>query len=242
MPRAPHPLQCSRDGVDPSLAYAGRPTLPINAVADQYLRAFRENAEFEGGLNFRQALTQSKLDFSVGSLERVDILLDQIRARFAPEPDQFIADQRNVNFLCLLAFYVGEVVARASGAAIEWLQYDEMIERIPSNRAFFPYCFGSSVTCILSRGPRTRRSSCRWRRSRNGFTRPSRSRVSRSVPARSCDRESRGHCRTVRSARCRWSADGRESHSAAPAGHRVHSRHPARSHRFPGQFNPMQLA
>lgn len=152
MQRAPHPLQCSRDGVEPSPAYVGRQTLPINAVADQYLRAFRENAEFEGGLNFRRALTQSKLDFSVGSLERVDTLLDQIRARFAPEPDQFIADQRNVNFLYLLAFYVGEVVVRANGAAIEWLQYDEMIERIPSNRDFFPYCFGSSVTCILSWG------------------------------------------------------------------------------------------
>ena len=126
--------------------------MPITDIANMYLEAFHNGEEPDGGLSFKKALGQSRLDYSKESLSRVDVLLDQIRVRIKPEYNDFIADQANVNFLYLLAFYIGKVVALETGSKIEWYGYDEMISRIPSNRDFFPNCFGTSVTCILSGG------------------------------------------------------------------------------------------
>jgi hypothetical protein len=128
--------------------------MPITHIADRYLTAFNSNEEFDGGLSFREALQQSELDYTPESLKRIDDLLDEIRNRLVPDPRQFLNDQANVNFLYLLAFYVGRVVADETGANIEWYPYDEMVQLFPENRAFFPNCFGSSVTCVLSGGRR----------------------------------------------------------------------------------------
>ena len=85
-------------------------------------------------------------------MSRIDVLLDQIRLRLQPQYNEFLGNQENVNFLYLLAFYIGKVVAIETNSKIEWYGYEEMIARIPSNRDFFPNCFGTSVTCVLSGG------------------------------------------------------------------------------------------
>lgn len=126
--------------------------MPLNHIANRYLDAFAKQEEFDGGLSFRTALLQSSLDYSVESLERVDYLLDQIRTRLRPSPQEFLDPQPNQNFLYLLAFYVGAVAARAAGSSITWLGYDEMLQRMPDNEPFFPRCFATSLTCILSGG------------------------------------------------------------------------------------------
>ncbi len=126
--------------------------MSLNHIADRYLQAFDNKEPFDGGLSFPKALQQSNLDYSVESLKRVDHLLTQIRTRLGPKPDEFFDPQPNQNFLYLLAFYVGTVVARAAGSSITWLGYDEMIQSIPDNEPFFPRCFATSITCILSGG------------------------------------------------------------------------------------------
>ncbi|MEQ1517199.1 MAG: hypothetical protein ABL931_12005, partial [Usitatibacteraceae bacterium] len=83
--------------------------MPLNHIADRYLHAFDKQEEFDGGLSFRKALLQSNLDSSVESLNRVDYLLNQMRTRLHPNPDEFLDPQPNQNFLYLLAFYVGTV-------------------------------------------------------------------------------------------------------------------------------------
>jgi hypothetical protein len=126
--------------------------MPLNNIAEHYLGAFEKQEEFDGGLAFREALTHSKLDYSIESLERVDQLLNQMRTKLRPTPQEFFDPQPNQNCLYLLAFYVGTVVARATGSSIIWLGYDEMIQRIPDNEPFFPRCFATSLTCILHGG------------------------------------------------------------------------------------------
>jgi len=126
--------------------------MPLDHIADRYLQAFEKKEEFDGGISFRTALSQSNLDYSVESLKRVDHLLDQLRTRLRPTPQEFLDPQPNQNFLYLLAFYVGAVVARATGSSITWLGYDEMLQRIPDNEPFFPRCFATSLTCIVSGG------------------------------------------------------------------------------------------
>jgi hypothetical protein len=128
--------------------------MPITHIANLYLDAFHRRTEVDGGLSFRHSIEQCDLDYSTDSLKRIDDLLDQIRTELTPEPNRFLDDQANVNFLYLLAFYVGGVVAKHTGSHIEWYQYDEMLEVMPDNRPFVPRCFGSSVTCIVSGGKR----------------------------------------------------------------------------------------
>lgn len=125
--------------------------MPINELATRYLETFERNEGFPDGLSFRKALIQSNLDYSRESLARVDYLLDQIRARLKPDPEEFMRDYSNQTFLYLLAFYVGTVTARQSGNAIDWYNYDEMLAVMPDNKAFVPRCFASSITCVIDK-------------------------------------------------------------------------------------------
>jgi hypothetical protein len=125
--------------------------VPPNELAAKYLQAFADSEEFPGGLSFRSELTRSRLDFTRASLERIDILLDQIRTSEKPNYDVFLEEHANQNFLYLLCFYVGTTMSRCSDQRIAWLDYDEMIRRIPDNGAMFPRCFATSITCILER-------------------------------------------------------------------------------------------
>jgi hypothetical protein len=125
--------------------------MPLNPMAAHYLEVFRNGGEFEGGLSYKAGLKHANLDFSIDSLDRVDTLLDQVRARFKPDPATFLDVHANQNFLYLLCFYVGQTVAVNSGQQVVWLQYGEFIQAFPEHQAMYPECFATSVTCLLER-------------------------------------------------------------------------------------------
>ncbi|WP_426171422.1 hypothetical protein [Pseudoduganella sp. R-34] len=152
-------LKNGREGGDSVLGYydsvsvlfqsfAPPAKMDMNDQAQMYLNAFFTKAEIPGGLSFSTALGQSNLDGSLESLDRVDHLLDQIRIKFKPDFDSFLDKHANQNFLYLLAFYMGHVITRSTGGAVKWLSYEDMLREIPDNRAMFPECFQTSVTCI----------------------------------------------------------------------------------------------
>ncbi|WP_156521235.1 hypothetical protein [Halothiobacillus diazotrophicus] len=120
----------------------------MNDQAQWYLNTFFTQGEFPGGLSFNAALNQCNLDGTMESLDRVDSLLDQIRTKIKPEFNAFLNVRANQNFLYLLCFYVGHVIAKSSGKAVRWLSYQDMLNEIPDNRQFFPECFQTSATCI----------------------------------------------------------------------------------------------
>jgi hypothetical protein len=124
----------------------------IDDRAALYLKLFGDGGEFPDGLSFRTALKQSKLDYSIESLDRIDHLLDQIRVRFKPEYETFIKNTSNQTFLHLVAFYVGNVVARVSKLPIRWLVYADLIALYPLAKAEFPESFVTSVSCELGGG------------------------------------------------------------------------------------------
>ena len=126
--------------------------MTMNQRSAYYLDALARNSEILGGLSFRNVLAQSNLDYSVESLNRVDYLLDQIRARYQPQYGDFLKLQANQNFLFLLCFYVGTVVSKNTKQEIKWLDYEEMLPPMPGNAVGFPRCFQTTITCILSRG------------------------------------------------------------------------------------------
>ena len=125
--------------------------MPLNELATKYLETYERNEDFPDGLSFRKALNQCTLDYSRESLSQIDSLLDQIRSKLKPNPQEFMRDYANQTFLYFLAFYVGTVTAKQSGSKIDWYNYNEMLEVLPDNKAFFPECFASSISCIIEK-------------------------------------------------------------------------------------------
>lgn len=124
--------------------------MPANDLAAQYLHTFAANGDFPGGLACRTALAQARLDFTPASLERIDLLLRQMRTQLRPQYGAFIDSQENQNFLYLLCFYVGAVVHRYTREDFAWYSYGELKQVAPpAFLADYPECFGSSMMCML---------------------------------------------------------------------------------------------
>lgn len=117
--------------------------------AEVYLKTFADGGEFPGGLAFRTALGQSNPDYSLDSLDRIDHLLDQIRSRFSLEYVSFMGKQANQNFIYLVGFYVGSVVARQSRVPIKWQSYEELLALWPEAKNEYVECFATSMSCLL---------------------------------------------------------------------------------------------
>ncbi|GAA5176084.1 hypothetical protein GCM10025771_09890 [Niveibacterium umoris] len=126
--------------------------MPINDLARRYLDHFEQGLEIPGGLPHRKALAQLRLDYSAQSLERIDLLLRQMRERLKPEPNAFINDSANQNLSYLLAFYIGETISRFTGQRCDWFKYEELREIAPPELlADYPYGFNTSITCVFER-------------------------------------------------------------------------------------------
>ena len=126
--------------------------MTITHIADHYLDACQKGTAIEGGLAFQKALGQVNLDFSPESLARIDQLLEQIRDRLKPQFDAFIGQQENQNFLYMIAFYAGEVVARRMGWQRQWLQHPELLKVVGPHADEYPYCFATSISCLFENG------------------------------------------------------------------------------------------
>ena len=85
--------------------------MDMDLRAGLYWRAFTNDEEFPNGLTFRKALKQAQLDFSLKSLGRIDQLLNQIHAQRKPQAEEFLKVPANQEFIFLLGFYLGMLVA-----------------------------------------------------------------------------------------------------------------------------------
>jgi hypothetical protein len=94
--------------------------MQIDQRAEYYLTTFFDEQPFPAGLAFKTALRQSKLDFSLASLDRIDYLLDQIGQRFTLTPEHFLQKTANADFVYLLGFYLGVLAAQHSRVPPEW--------------------------------------------------------------------------------------------------------------------------
>jgi hypothetical protein len=106
-----------------------------------YLASWDRNLPLEGGLAYAEELRGYQLDYSVDSLKRIDAFLDALHARLVPagtsfDHSTFFVGQPNVNLLYFLAFYVGEVAARATGTPARWSTFADSVTRMPATAAF----------------------------------------------------------------------------------------------------------
>lgn len=99
-------------------------TLTFRALC--YLHAFEQRLPVQDGLAFESLLRATRLDFSVQSLERIDVFLDALRKTKKISQDGYLNDPAIQNLLYMLAFYVGEVIGRSVGARPHWSTYEEV--------------------------------------------------------------------------------------------------------------------
>ena len=116
-------------------------TLTFRALC--YLHAFEHRLPVADGLAFESLLRATRLDFSVQSLERIDVFLDALRKTKKISQDGDLNDPAIQNLLYLLAFYIGEVIGRAVGTRPHWSSYEEVAAQ---ERQINPPVFENSAT------------------------------------------------------------------------------------------------
>lgn len=108
---------------------------PLDDMAEDYWQDFLAKRPIAGGIAYESALHDCNLDESLLSLQRVDMLLSQLR-RDLIQTDKWherviLADNGYRNLLVFLAFYGGRVLARQSGNTAHWYRQIELCERYP---------------------------------------------------------------------------------------------------------------
>ncbi|MDB5873667.1 MAG: hypothetical protein JWQ07_3109 [Ramlibacter sp.] len=99
-----------------------------------YLHAFDQRLPIPKGLAFESLLRTCKLDYSVLSLQRIDVFLDALRKTGKLRQDTYLDDPAAQNLLFLLAYYVGEVIARTLRSPPQWLTHDEAVALYPGSQ------------------------------------------------------------------------------------------------------------
>jgi len=108
--------------------------MSLDATAVEFLQAYAAGGEPAGGWMYAKALQQSRLDFTAESLARLDHLLAQVRERAKPSRADLdtLAGQ---NFTALIAFYVGELARRRTGADLRWHDRASALKALPAGIA-----------------------------------------------------------------------------------------------------------
>lgn len=123
--------------------------MDLNSEAAGFLNAYKQNAQPSPTWAFPTALKQIKLDGSRDSLSRIDTLLAKIQQEFAPTPAFF--DRPEVDtFLRLLAYYVGEFIAKSINSSIDWYRYETATTLLGAG---LPKIYWSSVIGMIKGEP-----------------------------------------------------------------------------------------
>lgn len=104
-----------------------------------YLHHFQQQGNWSHGFAFEKQLRACQLDYTLGSLHRIDALLDQIRTKLKPSYERFVNQQDVQQFLFTLAFYCGEMRGRLAKVPAVWQTWQELNAEQPSIAQSFPY-------------------------------------------------------------------------------------------------------
>ena len=111
------------------------PLTPLDYIAAGYWQDFLAKRPIAGGIAYEAELRHCTLDESLASLQRVDVLLSQIRRDMTKagmwDEATLLADERYRNFMVFLAFYAGRVLAQQWQKAPHWFGQFELRQRYP---------------------------------------------------------------------------------------------------------------
>ncbi|MES2947766.1 MAG: hypothetical protein V4858_04410 [Pseudomonadota bacterium] len=126
-----------------------RDRIDMQQKAQDFLAALGTGADVQGGMAFRGALQQSRLDYSMESLDRVDQLLSQVRTKFSPQRESWQNQPGADNFCLMLAFYLGEMISRQTHQPIKWHTREQAVPLMPADMPL-PEASWSRVVGIIA--------------------------------------------------------------------------------------------
>lgn len=111
------------------------PLTPLDYIAAGYWQDFLARRAVAGGIAYEVDLHHCDLDESLASLQRLDILLSQIRRDMVKtgiwHEETLLTDERYRNFMVFLAFYAGRVLAQQWQQPPRWFGRFELDTRYP---------------------------------------------------------------------------------------------------------------
>lgn len=113
-----------------------------------YIQHFEKQGTWQKDFAFEKKLRDCQLDYTLGSLKRIDELLAQIR-RLKPNPDTFFQHANHQVFLFTVAFYCGEVRGRLFQAAPVWYTWQEFTHQDADLIAQYPHSLDYQFVCVL---------------------------------------------------------------------------------------------
>lgn len=109
---------------------------PLDYIASGYWQDFLAERPIAGGIVYEAELRDCVLDETLASLQRVDILLSQLRRDRIKmgqwDEETLLVDERYRNFMMFLAFYAGRVLARQWQKPPHWYGQFELRKRYPN--------------------------------------------------------------------------------------------------------------
>lgn len=112
------------------------PLTPLDYIAAGYWQDFLAGRFVAGGMAYEAELHRCTLNESLASLQRIDILLSQIRRDMVKsgswDETTLLADERYRNFMVFLAFYAGRVLAQQWQYTPHWFGEFELRKRYPT--------------------------------------------------------------------------------------------------------------
>lgn len=116
----------------------------LTHIADEYLYDFFANPQQE--VAYARQLLSCKLDFSLGSLQRIDKFLTALATQKQPEKYSFLEDEKQQSLIITIIFYFGEVIFRALQCPPKWVLFSELKEALPNQ---FPDDFHPIYSMII---------------------------------------------------------------------------------------------
>lgn len=103
-------------------------TQNINENCAEYIQALQQHRYLSDGNAYHQATKLIDFDFSLVSLQKIDLLLNRIRqyeqlneAGYAT----FMQDKEKLNFLVALSYYLGTTIAHQTLSSVKWFSFEE---------------------------------------------------------------------------------------------------------------------
>ena len=111
------------------------PLTPLDYIAEGYWQDFLAGRSIAGGIAYETELRACTLDESLESLQRIDMLLSQVRRDMIKsgiwDETTLLVDERYRNFMVFLAFYAGRVLAQQWQSKPHWYGQFELRKRYP---------------------------------------------------------------------------------------------------------------
>lgn len=107
------------------------PPLDENENCQRFMRATQSGATQGVDVRYLDRIRDIQPDYSLRSIERLNILLGKIRSEDPLDFNAFMHSEGHFNFLLWCSFYLGSTISRIARTQMKWLSYEQAKQADP---------------------------------------------------------------------------------------------------------------